>query len=877
MARRRRPAPEHEDYVASPRDHWAYQPIDPSQLIKLAAEDIDQSPIDSFLKALRRENGIATLGPAEKSVWLRRVTLDLTGLPPSPEAIHAFENDRSDNAYERVVDRLLASPAYGERWGRHWMDVWRYSDWDGYKQELRGSQRHIWHWRDWIIESLNESKPYDEMIVEMLAGDEIAPEDTDTLRATGFLARNYHRYNRHIWLDATVEHTAKAFLGMTIACARCHDHKFDPISQEQYYRFRAIFEPHEVRTEEVVGEPDINKAGIPRVFDAKPTAETFLLVRGNEKQPRKDLAIQSDVPLDLGIAFQVQPITLPAVAYQPALSKIARTNALEAAWQKYDKARGAAEALLAKEREHSLKAQSKTNVASATTSSADKPAETEKKNSQEIVASSKYKDTKQEPEKPAKEKAAKEKTATEKAATEKPAPKTAEQIVGEEGLSRLERIVLAMRAAESALVALEARYAADDAKVAGMTESDLERLSQKAAVAEQRAALLTAQSEFYTAWANLESARQASKTESEANANNSTDNKPAAKADGKEKEKKKEKGKPKVDAVAQAEKSLNAPLENYRKALEAAKNPPTKHTPVGPVYAQQSTGRRLALAKWIVDPKNPLTARVAVNHMWLRHFGTPLVDEVADFGLRAKRPRALSLLDWLANELMSSGWDMKHLHRQIVLSQTYRLSSGSAADQTQIAQCEKVDADNRLYWRANVRRLDAEEIRDSLLFVAGRLDTTFSGPDLGESEGEKVPRRSVYFRQAYDKQVPMLVLFDGPSPNECYRRSPSILPQQALALSNSQLARELSQALATRLHDECIQASTTDKSAAQHDALFIDKLFQTVLGRMPDEDERKTCREFLSESSADDLANRLPHEKSLAHALINHNDFVVAR
>src|SRR4029077_7314899 len=155
---------------------------------------------------------------------------DLIGLPPPRAEMQAFLADESPDAYARVVDRLLESPHYGERWGRHWMDVWRYSDWDGFGAEVRESQPHIWRWRDWIIESLNADKPYDQMIVEMLAGDEVAPDDPATVRATGFLARNYYKFNRNTWLNDAVEHTGKALLGLTVNCARCHDHKYDPIA-----------------------------------------------------------------------------------------------------------------------------------------------------------------------------------------------------------------------------------------------------------------------------------------------------------------------------------------------------------------------------------------------------------------------------------------------------------------------------------------------------------------------------------------------------------------------------------------------------------------------------------------------------------------------
>ena len=184
-----------------------------------------------------------------------------------------------------MVDRLLASQQYGERWGRHWMDVWRYSDWWGLGAEVRNSQKHIWHWRDWIIESLNADKGYDQMVREMLAADELYPNDLDRLRATGFLARQYFLFNRNTWLDETVEHTGKAFLGLTINCANCHDHKYDPISQIDYYRFRAFFEPYQVRTDQLPGEVDFEKDGIPRVFDCNLDAPTYRFVRGDEKRP----------------------------------------------------------------------------------------------------------------------------------------------------------------------------------------------------------------------------------------------------------------------------------------------------------------------------------------------------------------------------------------------------------------------------------------------------------------------------------------------------------------------------------------------------------------------------------------------------------------
>src|SRR5205823_11658944 len=190
--------------------------------------------IDDFLAVEGDKRSLTPVAEAGRRTLLRRVSLDLIGIPPTPQQLRDFLADKSSNAYEKAVDRLLEDPRYGERWARHWMDVWRYSDWYGWRKgkDIRNSSRYMWRWRDWIVESLNADKGYDRMIVEMLAADEIAPEDPDVLRASGFLARNWFRYIRNVWLERTVEHTAKAFLGVTINCARCHDHFFDPITQK---------------------------------------------------------------------------------------------------------------------------------------------------------------------------------------------------------------------------------------------------------------------------------------------------------------------------------------------------------------------------------------------------------------------------------------------------------------------------------------------------------------------------------------------------------------------------------------------------------------------------------------------------------------------
>ncbi|HUR53430.1 MAG TPA: DUF1549 domain-containing protein, partial [Gemmataceae bacterium] len=306
-----------EPVPEGPKSHWAYQP--PKQL----AAPGPGNPIDAFLSAARAKQNIPANPEADKPTLLRRVYLDLIGVPPTTDELHAFVKDTSADAYEKVVETLLASPMYGERWGRHWMDVWRYSDPFGSGEEFRYSQRHVWRWRDWIVESLNADKGYDRMVVEMLAGDEVAPGDRDTLRATGYLARNWYKFNRTAWIQDTVEYTASGFLGITMRCARCHDHKYDPVSQVDYFRFRAVFEPHDVRIDPIPGQPDVNKDGVARAFDKTPDAPTYLFVRGDERTPDKSRVLSPGAPTIFGTDLSVKAVTFAPKDFAGSLPTIA--------------------------------------------------------------------------------------------------------------------------------------------------------------------------------------------------------------------------------------------------------------------------------------------------------------------------------------------------------------------------------------------------------------------------------------------------------------------------------------------------------------------------------------------------------------------------
>jgi hypothetical protein len=271
------------------------------------------------------------------------------------------------------------------------------------------------------------------------------------------------------------------------------------------------------------------------------------------------------------------------------------------------------------------------------------------------------------------------------------------------------------------------------------------------------------------------------------------------------------------------------------------------------VYSDKSSGRRTALARWISSRDNPLTARVAMNHIWLRTFGKALVPTVFDFGRNGTPPSHPDLLDWLATEFMEKGWSMKAIQRLMVTSSTYRMRSSASGPP---GRNTNVDPENKYLWRMNPRRMEAEVVRDSILAVSGQLDPQMGGPEIDEMQGFESRRRSLYFRHSPDTQMEFLKMFDGASPAECYLRNESVVPQQALALANSQLSRDQSRILARRLSTE---------------PAFIQAAFQTVLGRPPSADELATSERFLQRQPAEQA------RESLVHVLLNHNDFVTIR
>ncbi len=704
------------------------------------------------------------------------------------------------------------------------MDVWRYSDWWGLGAEVRNSQKHLWHWRDWIIESLNADKGYDQMLREMLAADELYPNDLDKLRASGFLARQYFKFNRTSWLDETVEHTSKAMLGLTFNCAKCHDHKYDPIAQTDYYRLRAIFEPYQVRTDLLPGETDFERNGLPRAFDCNLAAQTFLHIRGDDRNPDQSRLMDAAIPTFLPqAAWKIEPVTLPPEAHQPGLRPFVVEDQVKAAEQKISSARAAVTAARLKLQE--LEA------------------------AMQLIAGS---------------------------AADALLPTNVNIAALSGSTQSVEQVQLSVALMEKALVVAEAqpatiraRAAANAARHQQPAAGNALELAHAAVRLERLAAV--AQAEEAVAQAELDLARA------------TTEKKPEA-------EKKLLTARTTIEtarAAVELPGEKFTPLSGALKTLESnLETEDSRHKP----FPTTSTGRRTALANWMTDPGNPLPARVAVNHVWLRHFGRPLVPTVFDFGRKGTPPTHPELLDWLAVELMEGPpanpsrtdaasqpstltaqptWSLKHLHRLIVTSQAYRLSSSSAgADAETLAR----DPDNQFYWRANSIRMEAQLVRDSLLHLAGELDLTRGGPSIAVNN-ETSRRRSLYFVHSHNEHHKFLSMFDDASVLDCYRRAESIVPQQALALENSPLATAMADKIAQRI-------TAANPSATDRD--FTRAAFLTVLAVEPTESEQSLVAAALTRLTAAAQLNNRPNpaahaRTNLIHALLNHNDFVTIR
>ena len=1051
-------SPAGEKGEPDPREHWAFQPPVRPAVPALAALPANsgaetraaiRNPLDAYIAAEHRQHGLTALPEAGKGVVLRRVYLDLIGLPPTREELQAFLADARTDAYERVVERLLDDPRHGERWARHWMDLWRYADWFGRRMvpDVWNSAPQIWRWRDWIVRSLNTDRGYDRMLREMLAADEVAPGDDDAVVATGYLVRNWYALNPNQWMRDNVKHTGKAFLGLTFNCAHCHDHKYDPITQRDYFGFRAFFEPIYPRQDRVPGEADpgkyqdydystlrkIVRTGLVRVFDQKADAPTWFYTGGDERNRVTNRPpVQPSMPGFLGgDSVRLQEIALPLAAYYPGMRAVnqatelaQRREAITTAETELAVAKKAATEIPAALREAVKKAETALEEATEKAAESGQPAALEGKQSLVLDATTGRrvlnhplaglpalpegtairwqmkllldgnanvqlaKDTQagltaayvaftkgrilayqpgttKEAEVGKYDQTAKQDTfnvalvlepkadcalltvtslsdqavlvkgvptaingwnpvtnknqglmldvhagtvvafdelvvtlpgaATPAVRIDFEPPKYADgkDVAGVDGwevskfcaapatsvvsatacapgLRELQQTVTQARQAVAAralpVAAAEAKLAAARTELASATARIAAEGAKYGAGGVARATLTTNQIDTLV--------RAASRAEREAavranEAKLAAGNLALAQAEGL----------PMTDKTrAAAIKTAGKTVTDSGTALAAAKaalgdeKKATTYTPLSPVYPPKSTGRRRALAEWIGAKENPLTARVAVNHIWAWHFHEPLVRTVNDFGRFGARPTHPELLDWLAVEFMESGWSMKHLHRLVVTSAAYRRASEIPNSELRIPNSG--DSENRLLWRMNTGRMEAEVVRDSILHLAGELDAKLGGQELENKEMATTTRRSLYYAvfPELGGAGEFTGLFDAPDPNECYRRSRSIIPQQALGLTNSKLVHDQSVNLARRVGAPNSDAARLDNPA------FITAAFEHILSRPPSRAELAECAGYLQQQTAALAKDGVSRAReSLVRALLNQNDFLTVR
>ncbi len=660
------------------RKFWSFQPVKDPPLPKVKNHSWPRTAVDHFILARLEQTGITPAPPADRRTLLRRVTFDLTGLPPTPAEMDAFLADTTPQAFEKVVDRLLASPRYGERWGRHWLDVVRYADTCGNAADYPVPQAH--KYRDWVISAFNRDLPYDQFLRVQLAGD-LMPGGTEAERyeriiATGYLAiaRRFggdRLGEHHLTLEDTIDNLGRAVLGSSIACARCHDHKFDPFTMSDYYGLYGIFQS---------------------------TRYPF---------PGAEVGTRQEDFVPLMSPPEIEALLRPYRAKEAVLA--AEIKQLEAA---------EAEA---------RKAPAGPDKQARVTASAKALAEARKKRTE----------------------------------LQKEAP------------------------------SINNAYAVVDAKPANArihVRGDPKRLGDE------------------------------------------------------------------------VPRHFPAVLGGQQLPKDCA------------------TSGRLHLAEWLTDPKNPLTARVMVNRIWLHHFGKGIVPTPNDFGRRGQPPTHPELLDFLAARFVESGWSVKALHRLIVLSQTWQLSS------TDVDQNVKLDPTNDWFWRQTRRRLDAEAIRDTLLFVSGNLDERsggahpFPAPHTWNWTQHRpfvalyeTRQRSVYLMQQRIRKNPYLALFDGADPSSSTGvRLPSTTPLQALFLMNDPLVHREAATLAGRV-----------LAVAPTEAARLALVYQLALNRAPAADEQRECAEFLQKYRTKLLGLRTPSDQldsktwtALARALMSGNEFV---
>jgi hypothetical protein len=721
------------------RRHWAYQPIRRPSLPAVLLKDWPATPLDQIVLAKLEANGLTPSPPADRRTLLRRVYFDLIGLPPGPAEVDAFEKDVSPGAFAKVVDRLLASPAYGERWARHWLDVARYADTkDGVL--MYGDDRvrpYAYTYRDYVIRAFNEDLPFDRFIEEQLAADLIEPKvEPWRLAAMGYLTlgRMFDN-NIHDVLDDRIDVVSRGLLGLTVACARCHDHKYDAIPQADYYSLYGVFAssdmPLELPPIEPLGKSPgcvefEKKAGPKRRALEQFRDSQFALLSEDARRRVGDyllrVATTPPDPLETAIFFlslapqDLRPqivarwrryLAQPARAGDPVFGPWHDLMQLPDA----DFARAAPAVVERWRTRPTGTAAGQLNpLVRDALAGANLQTKADLTRLYGKVLLGAYEQSKQ-------------KTAT--APPSEAARQLVELVAGRESPCYFPR---------SHTWQYMSRGEKDSF---GQKQTELDKLAVQSLFAPPRAMVLNDSPDLYD---------------------------------------------PRVFVRGNPAQPGEAVPRQFLRVLAGPDRKPFAH----------GSGRR-DLARAITAPDNPLTARVLVNRVWMYHFGEPLVSTPSDFGTRSTPPANPELLDYLAWTFRQEGWSLKKLHRLIVLSRTYQQASFDRPE------CRQVDPENRLLWRANRQRLDLEAMRDTLLALSGRLEMHVSGRPVDVVNNSQCRRRTVYGLVDRQSLPGMYRAFDFAVPDASVERRPlTTVPQQALFGLNAPFMVEQARALAAR-------------------------------------------------------------------------------
>jgi hypothetical protein len=721
--------------TAEQRAFWSFEPVKPVPPPDVKDSSWARTDIDRFIMSKLEARGLHPVRRADRRTLIRRATYDLTGLPPTAEEVDAFEHDRSPDAFVEVVDRLLASPRYGERWGRLWLDVARYSD-DRLDSERDNPYPASFRYRDWVIQAIQNDMPYDVFVKAQIAGDRL-PDREKYEAGLGFYALSPEMQ------DDRVDATTRAFLGLTVACAQCHDHKYDPIPTRDFYSLMGIF----------------RNTGLHEVpLAPKETVDAYkaqsALIQKKEKELKEFVDVQS-AQLGLILASEIARYMLASGEQSSEAADSTADPALDretlARWTKY---------LAESEKQHPFLR----DWYAATTD--DRLAKAATEFQAQVLA------------------VIAEKTRVDDENHVRLGLDPTRDDLSNANLVSLDRAKFGLW--EDMLGDRGVLHYGDSKKEEAKIDRFLsgvwlEHLTQL------RAQLAALKKDLPPAYPVLQTIADKEKPEEQHVWIRGDQNNPG---------------------------DLAPP--HFLAILSPAEPEPF-----------QRGKERLELAEAIASPANPLTARVIVNRVWQRHFGYGLVRTPSNFGSQGDRPSHPELLDYLAGRFVLEGWSLKKLHREIMLTAAYGLSD--EASERNYAE----DPGNRLLWRYNRRRLDAEALRDSLLYVSGKLDLHAGGPAVRLDKENN--RRTVYAYISRRQLDPMLALFDFPNPNSTSeQRLQTTVPLQKLFLMNSPFVIDQSTALAARV---AANASSDDQR--------ITAAYRLVLQRAPTPAERRLAHDFI--------------------------------